>query len=414
MSIHFGGGNRQHGVLLGILAAMALLATAFAYQRIRTGPHAGNGRPEPSNGADRDWTLCPPGPWGNLQHVRIATERPDEFITLNRTFAGQDRWVFQGYSTNQLDDLFATNDLTQAQRALLMDRGRWEVQAGAIALTPDRETILGLGPQARERIYNVLAEFPENYYQHLGFRYREDGFNEWFSRSGLSLETLALVRKLIYRRGTAICFSDLNEVLAGISSPAEQRRLIKTLSRVSTLLVRLNVGPDMDVGPLVSYWGKVGQAKAIKPLLESLASLPRGGSLDIAHLLPPFARMRLYTYPLPSEDPLAIHRDCLWTAMNFFAETPDDRFCEFAHAQEVIRSQYYPIQDDPTFGDLLWITNDRGRMVHVAVYIAADIVFTKNGAHFAQPWVLMHMRDMLAFFTSGKPLQIVAYRLKSK
>lgn len=40
--------------------------------------------------------------------------------------------------------------------------------------------------------------------------------------------------------------------------------------------------------------------------------------------------------------------------------------------------------------------------------------FTKNGAHFAQPWVLMHMRDMLAFFTSGKPLQIVAYRLQSK
>ncbi|HNU53383.1 MAG TPA: hypothetical protein PKJ98_21015 [Verrucomicrobiota bacterium] len=401
------------GVLLAVGVVLALLAGAFAIKGIRAVTHRVSGAGEVARGTGREWVASLPGPWGELEQVRIAIERPDEFITLSKTFKGQDRWFFQGYSTDQLAAFFQTNALTRAQREVLLDRGHWGIQSNGITVIPDPTTILDLKPEARQRIYNVLAESPENYYQYLAFRYREDGFSEWFNRSGLSDEVMGLVKPLLYRRGTALCFSDLNEVLARIASPDEQRRLVKTLSRVSTLLVRLKVGPDTDVGALVRYWGKEGRAKDLNPLLQSLANLPDGGLLDVAHLLPPFARMRLYTYPFPSEDPHAAHRDCFWSSMNFFAEEPDDRFCEFAATQEAIRSQYYPIQDEPTYGDILWLVNDQGRAVHAAVYIAADIVFTKNGARFDQPWVLMQLRDLLAVFTSERPLRLVAYRLKN-
>lgn len=412
-SITTGSEGHRRGVVLGVGLAVALLAVGYAVMRIRAIPHAASGQKTNAPLAGRDWTACPAGPWGNLEYVNIAIERPDEFITLNQRFQGQDRWFFAGYTATQLTALFETNRLTPAQRGSLLERGRWDVQTNGIAVRPDRETILGLHPEARQRIYGTLAEFSDNYYQHLAFRYRDDGIAEWFAQSGLSSETLALVKSLLYRRGTALCFSDVNEALSQIPSPDEQRRLIKTLSRVSTLLVHLNIDPGTDVGGLVRYWGKGVHVKDLKPLLQSLANLPGGSALDIAHLLPPFARMRLYAYPFPSEDPIAIQRDCFWTVMNFFAEAPDDRFCDFDHIQETIRTQYYPIQDDPTFGDILWLANDQGRAVHAAVYVAADIAFTKNGARFTQPWVLMHLRDMLALFTSERPLHMVVYRLKN-
>jgi hypothetical protein len=394
---------------------MAALAVALALRRIVAVSHATTAAvnaPNPS--LPQHWARCAAGPWGDLEWVHIAIERPDEFISLSQPVISQSRWLFEGYSPEQLAGLFRASGLTGQQRELLLDRNRWEAGSNGVYVTPDRALILGLSPEARQRIYNVLAESPENYYQHLAFKYRNDGFAEWFDRSGLSPEVLALVKRLLYRRGTALCFSDMVEAMSQIPSAEEQKRLVKTLSRVSTVLVRLNVGPGADVDALVRYWGKEGHAKDIKPLLQSLVNVPGGASIDVAHLLPPFARMRLYTYPFPSEDPLASKRDCFWTSMNFFDESPDDRFCDFAYTKEVIHSQYYPIQDDPTYGDVLWLIDGKERVIHAAVYVAADIVFTKNGAHFGQPWILMHFKDMLAMFTSEKPLRMVAYRLKNE
>lgn len=55
-----------------------------------------------------------------------------------------------------------------------------------------------------------------------------------------------------------------------LPSEVERVHLLKTLSRQSTLLMKLLVGPETDVGALERYWGKVGRAKDLRPLLESL------------------------------------------------------------------------------------------------------------------------------------------------
>ena len=39
--------------------------------------------------------------------------------------------------------------------------------------------------------------------------------------------------------------------------------------------------------------------------------------------------------------------------------------------------------------------------MHVAVYVADDIVFTKNGFHYTQPWILMHLKDMLETYAAA-------------
>ena len=238
------------------------------------------------------------GPWGTLQVTKIAIERPDEFITVNRSLVGTNQWCFEIYTTNQLRDFFSQNDLSAKQQRVLLDSSQWQVSSNSISLTPGYDTILSLSPAARQRIYSVLSANPLNYYQRYPFLIRAEEAEEWFEKNGLSPATDKLIRGLLYRRGDALCFSDMVEALSRIPSMKEKRRVAKMFSRETTLLVKLRVEEGTDVEPLVRYWGKMGQAKDIRPLLESLARTPGGASLDISHLLTPFARYRFF-FTLP-------------------------------------------------------------------------------------------------------------------
>ena len=53
------------------------------------------------------------------------------------------------------------------------------------------------------------------------------------------------------------------------------------------------------------------------------------------------------------------------------------------------------------------------RAVHMCVYIAADIVYTKNGGHPYQPWILMKLDDLMVQYASDKPQQWRVFRKKS-
>jgi hypothetical protein len=225
-------------------------------------------------------------------------------------------------------------------------------------------------------------------------------------------ETQNLVRSLLYRRGQALCFSDVTEVLGRLTTPTDQRRLLKTLSRHAAVLMKLRVHPDTDVDRLIAYWGRNGRAKDLRPLLESLTFLPQGGTIDVVHLLPPFARQRLYTYPYPRADDQPLLMDCHWTSMNFFSETPDDSFFNIEAVVNAIRQDYYPISGARVFGDLVFFLTPEGRPVHSCVHVADDVVFTRNGTSFLQPWILMHLPDLLAVYPSDPPHRVVTYRSK--
>lgn len=372
----------------------------------------------PAGATNRADSLSAPGstskpglpPWGALQIVRIAIERPDEFISLNHYDEQPNRWFFENYSAQRLGEFLAHSGLTTKQLATVLDTNRWEVVSNGCYIHPDLELVAQMGSPARQKIYSVLAASPQNYFQFHAFTFRSDKLDEWFEYSGLATSTVALVEKFLFRRGQAVCFADVPVVFSRLATTQERRLLLKTLSRHATVLVKLDLEPDSDIGALVNYWGKGGRAKDVKPLLESLREIPNGTSIDVVHLLPPFARMRLYTYPFPTEDPVKLRHDCFWTAMNFFLEEPDDRFIDFGYTKKILQAEYYPIQDDPTYGDVLLFVDAAGVTIHAAVYIAGDILFTKNGAHFNQPWIFMELDDLLAAYPNEQPLKILAYR----
>ena len=151
----------------------------------------------------------------------------------------------------------------------------------------------------------------------------------------------------------------------------------------------------------------------IRPMMEALKALPQGGLLNLVYLMPKFARDRLYTFPMPNQsgDPVM---DCHWTTFNFASDTPDNRFSDPDFDVQFIEKNYYQIAAPSQYGDILLLMNDRQEIKHSAVYLADDLVFTKNGNNFRQPWTIMRIPDLMSTFSATPGMKAIYVRLKTE
>ena len=348
-------------------------------------------------------------PWGRLEYTPIALERPEEYFTNDFAQKMPTVWVFRNHTAPQLTALFTGLDVSDAARAYLVNPDHWQLLPRAIRVVPPSEVVLSLSSETRRRLYEVLGRSPDNPFHANPFRFRKDGFDEWFAECGLNEEKVALVRKLTYTQQDNLCFADAS-TFSQISTPEETKCLIKTLWRVSTFMIKVRVDEQTDVEQLLSYWGRLGSARAYKPLLESMSRVEGGSAANISFFLPPFARLRLYTYPNPRDSNIA-HQDCFWSAMNFFNTEPDNGFFNPDYTQKILRTEYARVRDgSQQYGDVLLLLGRDNQALHMCVYVADNVVFTKNGMNTQQPWVLMKLPEMLGVYELEKPFEITVYR----
>ena len=187
------------------------------------------------------------------------------------------------------------------------------------------------------------------------------------------------------------------------------------MSGVSSVMCRVPIFRDSDLDKISNYWSLMTglKAKDVKPLLEAEKMLPEGGSLSLIYLLPPLAREKLFTPPLPSDGKSSLQPDCHWSALNFFASSPDPRMLDNAFASRFIIDNYYQVAEPTLPGDLVLLLNSENKVVHSSVHLADDIVFTKNGFNYAQPWVLMREKVMAGYFSALEPVKVVYFRRKT-
>jgi hypothetical protein len=354
----------------------------------------------------------PIGPWGDLEYSTVMIEPPAEAIPVDDSIPQPPKWSFNGYTESKLTALWESAGLTAAQRQTLDDPAIRKMSSSGLVLQPRVEDVVDLSPAARAKIYTALAEFPENVPQCEPFRFRADSVDDWFEGTDLAPETIALTRSLLYQRNEIVLFSDHDIVLRGLASTAERIRFLKAVSRKPALLVQLRLKHGQETESLARYWGRGRRSKDIEPLLASLARRPDGGTLDLIHLLPRFARSLIYTFPLPSDNRDDENHDCHWTSLNFYNDPPDEQYSKIDLVKRTLESSYYPVAGEPMLGDIILMLRPGGVVIHSCVFIADDIVFTKNGPGYSVPWQIARLDYVVSFYGRGQELELRRYRRK--
>jgi hypothetical protein len=350
-------------------------------------------------------------PWGEMVVRDIKIEPPDEYLAFELDHITPPSWVFDGLSPDRVRQLMVSCGLTEKQVRSALNTGKVSISKSDTTVIPDDELVRSLSPQTRAKLYHELARSPENQHMRFPFCYSGNDFDEAFATNKISPAITATVKSLLYSRGDLRCFSDYELVLRQIPDKDAQMRLLRILSSQAAVMAGVRVRPDTDINKLLGYWAGPGglRIKDIQPLLESVKRVP-DGRIGLVYLLPQFARQRLYTFPMPSRpgDP---SMDCHWSTMNFFNDVPDDHFTDPVYTVKYLESNYYQIAKPTKYGDvILFLDGDTSNAIHSAVYLADDIVFTKNGNNMAQPWMLMHLKDLVTKYQSDGPGRTLIYR----
>ena len=265
----------------------------------------------------------------------------------------------------------------------------------------------------RAVIYPEVAKSPANEFYQYPIYFTGDGVEEWLRDSKLRPELQDIVRKLSYPHGRVRAFSNIAVLLSHAQSDAEARRIVKVTTRVRCLIGHLRIESGDDIKALAAYWAGHDEESDILPLLESAGE--RTGcttELDLTHLLPPLARRLLYTYPGLESARDGRLPDCHWTTLNFFNATPQQYYRDTRLASQRVMEGYRRIEPPYRFGDALMFMNAAGAVTHSCVYIADDIVFTKNGENLLQPWVLKKLDGVKQIYLQSDAWHVQGYRIK--
>lgn len=399
-----------------LLCAVLIGTTTWITRRYLNHLSAENTTAVSNRPTTTDSTPSASGPtpaWGNLITVDIDIEQPMEYVSMEDTTKQAVSWTFSGTTHDQTLSLMKAAGMTDAQCQTALTTGKVEDTAAATIVHPDDELIFSLTPEVRSKLYATLAQWSENKLMREPYHVEINRIRPLFEKNQIDSAIIDSVIKLSYTRGNYGYFSDVEPVLRQLKSAEDRSRLLKCLTYQTAVLTRLRLDQNTDIDKLLGYWcASPGvRAKDLRPLLESIKNTPGGSTISLLYLLPPFARERLYTFPMPSKpgDP---KMDCHWTALNFFNEVPDNRLQDNAFASQYIQDHLYVIGKPSMCGDLIFLLDNKGEVIHSAVYIADDIVFTKNGINYGQPWILMRMKNLMGVYTCPEPPKAVFYRRK--
>jgi len=352
-------------------------------------------------------------PWGELIVKDMDIQRPNEYLESDVKQDASTAWNFRG-NLEQIRSLLVSCGFTESQLKSAFLPQSLEVTGSGVEIKPADDLLLSLSPETRGRLYAELARNPANFYMANPLHIKHDKIDCLVTEQGLPGATVSLFKKLLYPRGSLSFFSDLAFMFRHIPAEEDRLNLLKVATSEPSVMVRLKIHPDTDIDKLLGYWGGGSSARRLddRPLFESIKCTPEGGSVSIAFLLPPFARDRLYTFPMPPHPGDAIH-DCFWSALNYFNDTPDDRFGDLNYVGQYVKANYYQISKPVVHGDLVFICDAKDSALHAAIYLADDIVFTKNGMGYMEPWVLMRLPDLVNFYSTTGPAHTLAFRNKA-
>lgn len=354
------------------------------------------------------------GPWGSLNYFYFYLEAPMHLIEVFPLRNPRTRWAVPLAFESEFRAVLEGAPMTATQKAALFNPNNLGVGDGIYAIFPPKEVLETISQEARGLIYNYLARFDENPDLKNPVRIRSGSVDEWANGTSIRPELVAQMRAMTYFRGDLMLFGDFPHLISQAKSEQEARILQRHSSRVRSMVVRLDVKNSPPVDQIMPYWttGLGLRRKEIEPLIQASMDTPGVTGLDLVHLLPPLPRKVLYTYPDVSMAVEGVLPDCHWTALNFFNYNPETLYLDEFFAASRLMSGFEQVEPPYRFGDALVFVTEEMNAHHSCIYIAADIVYTKNGRSLYAPWTILHLKDVQSTYPDfdGKPLRIQGFR----
>jgi len=355
---------------------------------------------------------CAPGPWGEIEFHHIYLEASEQVVSRFRMPGSQPIWAFPGHTLQSLEELFERARIPADWLDYWLKPPCLVEMGATLNILVPIQHLDALMPEQRAMIFAELAKHEVNEYHRDPVFITSGSVEEFLRYAELSNEDARWFARACYRRGKVLCFSDVRALVARARSATEAVRFMKLCTRTRAIIARLRVTEQTDINELISYWTNEERRKDMRPLLHSIAA--QRTCIDIAHLLPPLARKLLNGYP-PFE--LAVKGrmpDCHWSSLNFFNYEPRDYYLDTRLAASHVLENYDQVEAPYRYGDKLLFLNDSQQAFHSCVYIAGDIVFSKNGDNAANPWILTHLGDLEQIYLSGTAGRVQGFRIRHK
>ncbi len=380
------------------MKALSLILPALLISLSSPGHVAGADETDAPPLAYREVEVGAEGPWGKLEYYRVPLEFPNALLSTLVVPSQHVEWVFQAATQDELDHNLAVAGLTSSEVVTAFSGCTIIQDEDKFRVFPSDEAVIGMLPETRTKLYQLLALYDENRYYRRPVYINSQNLSMWFQGSRIPRAAIADISHLAYPtpNGHGYFLSDVAFTLRRARNAIEERDLLQGMLRANGLIVRLRVSKDSLTPGIGEYWTAGYKNKAVMPLLESVVEHNDGGTIDVAHLLPGIPRQYLNQFPDALDAANGRLPDWFWTCFNFFRTSPRDVYADSPERETMILKEFEAALPPNQFGDML-LLNSNGRIIHGCIYIAEDIVYTKNGPDIYSPWVLMKIQDVVGY-----------------
>ncbi len=343
-----------------------------------------------------------PGPWGDLEAIPVNIQPPAGLFKNYRDIIdlinSSKQWIFKNASLQEIRSLFLEAGLDHKTCVELLNHTKPLASEAGFITTPSEIVFYGFSPELRAKLYPLIGKYSENTTYCYPFHYNSTNPEEWFFNSSLTKEQIKKLSSLVYISQNVCCISDLHLIAPLIKTTPEWIKLLRTIYRSPALDVYLKIEKGEDTGKLIDYWKNLNRFQFITMKFQSIQNKASDVRINIGDLLPAIPRIRLNTFA-SNEESDQYSMDCHWATFNFFNDQYDDR----PILLNKICRPLFPEEEQPKFGDIYLMTDINNNVVHSCVYIASNIVFSKNGLNSATsntPFMLSYFDKVLALYSS--------------
>ncbi len=352
------------------------------------------------------------GPWGTIESYPITLEPPASHL-WEALYDERSYWNFGSMDQASVRALLAELGFTDETLSLVDRDGVWKPSNSGLDLEINDAIIESLRPEDRAALTKWLRLNNEYHFSKVVINLEGGDFSS-FENGKVSPATLDLVKRMAFKRRNVLSLMDRAYILRQLGGDASEKEdFLRAAFATQSLIVSLVLDETTDLEAAVSYWSAGGLNREIESTLRGVLTTSGADRVDLVQILPPVPRRYLYGFTNlrdvgPNNTP-----DCFWASVQFFHRKASARLLDAAIGQQHIAGDFEEVEGEPRFGDLVCMFNDTdGSFLHSYVYIADDIVFTKNGASFARPFVLTRKSDMLSVYLDESTFHQRAFRRK--